>query len=36
MFDVEFWGRPTDRPTIEKNMQYMWFLVEYMNESGHS
>lgn len=32
MFDDEHWGRPADRPTINENMQYMWFLVEYLNE----
>ena len=32
MFDDEHWGRPAHRPTIDENMQYMWFLVEYLNE----
>ena len=32
LFDDEHWGRNADRPTINENMQYMWFLVEYLNE----
>ena len=32
MFDDEHWGRHADRRTINQNMQYMWFLVEYLNE----
>jgi|TARA_B100001094_G_scaffold37064_1_gene31255 hypothetical protein len=30
--DDEHWGRTCDRPTIDENMSYMWFLVEYLNE----
>ena len=32
LFDDEHWGRKASRATIEENMQYMWFLVEYLNE----
>ena len=32
MFDDEHWGRHADRRTINQNMRYMWFLVEYLNE----
>ena len=30
--DDEHWGRPCHRPTLHENMEYMWFLVEYLNE----
>ena len=31
-FDDEHWGRKCDRPTLDENLSYMWFLVEYLNE----
>ena len=31
-FDDEHWKRPCHRETVESNMQYMWCLVEYLNE----
>ena len=30
--DHEHWGRQGDPQKLEENMQYMWFLVEYLNE----
>ena len=30
--DDEHWGRPCHKPTLHDNMEYMWFLVEYLNE----
>lgn len=32
-YDDEHWGRKCDRPTFESNLQYMWFLVEYLDEN---
>tara|TARA_Y100000991_G_C21849576_1_gene296033 strand:- start:37 stop:738 length:702 start_codon:yes stop_codon:yes gene_type:complete len=32
--DHEHWGRTTDMAFIEKNMQYMWFLVDFINEDS--
>ena len=30
--DDEHWGRPADMLFIKKNMNLMWFLVDYINE----
>jgi|TARA_B100001093_G_scaffold442401_1_gene444099 hypothetical protein len=32
--DGDHWGRETDMEFIEKNMEYMWFLVDYINEKS--
>ena len=30
--DKDHWGRETDMPFLRRNMNLMWFMVEYMNE----
>ena len=32
LYDNEFWGRPTDRSFIEKNMEFMPFLVDWIDQ----
>ena len=30
--DKEHWGRATDMPWLRRNMDLMWFMIDYMNE----
>ena len=32
--DQDHWGRPTDMAFVEKNMELMWFLVDFINEDS--
>tara|TARA_B100000609_G_scaffold154425_1_gene125749 strand:+ start:331 stop:1032 length:702 start_codon:yes stop_codon:yes gene_type:complete len=32
LYDNEFWGRPTDRDFVEKNMEFMPFLVDWIDQ----
>ena len=32
LYDDEFWGRPTDKTFVEKNMTFMPFLVDWINQ----
>jgi len=32
LYDDDFWGRPTDKNFVEKNMSFMPFLVDWINQ----
>ena len=32
VYDDQFWGRPTDRSFVEKNMEFMPFLVDWIDQ----